>query len=78
MASKYQKRPFNPEKLGKMRALIVETPDGNIVEIDYTDLKRTVAFGQFCFIYEGEGEDGDLIMPIIRKRTIDRLWTEAK
>lgn len=72
MASKFQKRPFPHDKLGILKDITVKTVKNETVDISYQDLKLIVTNGQLCFFYESD--DGDLIMPIARKNTIDSLF----
>jgi len=74
MTSKYQKRSFPIDKLGKLQSIKVRTTDGSNVEIEYQDLKLFMINNQLCWFYESD--DGDLIMPIARHTTIDKLFDE--
>ena len=64
-------RKFDLTKLGKMKNIVVENNDGELVELPYTALKLVVVNGQLCFSYEDK-----LIMPIARQATINKLFSE--
>ena len=72
MTSKFQKRLFPTDKLGILNSVIISTRTGDIVEIRYKDLKLVVVNNQLCYLHESD--NGDLIMPIARENTIQRLF----
>jgi hypothetical protein len=76
MASKFQTNPFPVEKLARMKTLTVSAPAGDTIDIAYPYLKLVVQNGQLCFSYESE--DGELLMPIARKSTIDQLYERSR
>lgn len=71
MTSKHQKNLFPIEQLAKMRSIIVKTVNGESVEIDYQDLKLITVNNQICWFYESL--DGNLIMPICRISTLNKV-----
>lgn len=72
MTSRHQKTLFPVDKMAKMKAVKVLTSSSQTVDIDYKELSLEVVNGQLCFYYKSE--DGDLILPIARKTTIDKLF----
>lgn len=72
-------REFDLTKLGKMKYIVVEDSDGELVELPYTALKLVVVNGQLCFSCGVlQGEDIDLIMPIARQATINKLFSNEE
>lgn len=70
---------FDLGKLGKMKYIVVESNEGDMVKILYSSLKLVVVNGQLCFNCSVlNGEDIDLYMPIARKSTIDKLFGDEK
>ncbi len=66
-------RKFDLTRLGKMKNIIVENSDGELVELPYNDLKLVIVNGQLCFNYQDE-----LIMPIARQTTISKLFNNEE
>jgi len=73
MASKYQKTPFNKEKLLKMALIIAQKEDGQTVDVLYSELKLSVINGQICFV-----TTDDYFMPIARITTIETILEKSK
>lgn len=72
-------RKFDLTKLGKMKHIVVEDSNGEFVELPYTALKLVVVNGQLCFSCGVlQGEDIDLIMPIARQVTVDKLFNSEE
>ena len=69
MTSKYQKTPFDLEKLLKMNAIEVST--GEL--IDYTELKLSIIYGQLCFV-----TSDNRFMPIARVNTIKDIIEKSE
>jgi hypothetical protein len=74
MASKFQKREFPIEKLATFLYITVVSPDGSIIDIEYNDLKLIEINNQLAYSYKSD--DGDLIMPIARKGTIEKIFSK--
>jgi len=72
MTSKFQKEPFPVDKVANLLSITVKTSDGQTVDIRYKDLNLKVVGSQLCMIYESK--DGELLMPIARQSTINRLY----
>jgi hypothetical protein len=74
MTSKYQRIPFDKDKLLKMQGILVRDFNG-LVEytLDYKKLKLSVVAGQLSFVTE----DG-LYMPIARVSTIQGIFEKDK
>jgi len=73
MISKLQARVFPLSCLGILKSITVKAnKTGDTVDINYPDLKLIVQNNQLCWFYESS--DGDLIMPIARQGTINKLF----
>lgn len=73
MLTKLQTRVFPLSYLGILKSITVKAnKTGDTVNINYPDLKLVVQNNQLCWFYESS--DGDLIMPIARRNTIDKLF----
>lgn len=71
MTSKFQKTIFPHDKLAKFQSIVVKTSKGEMIEINYQDLKLIFQNGQLCFLYESA--NGDLLMPIARVSTLNQI-----
>jgi hypothetical protein len=71
---KFKTKSFPINSLGILKSVIVKAPTGDTVNIDYPDLKLVTQNNQLCYLYRSN--DGDIIIPIARKNTIDKLFKE--
>lgn len=65
-------KPFPKEKLARMYAIYTILENGGSQSFDYKTLKLKVQNGQLCFHHK----QLDIIMPIARKSTILKLFSE--
>lgn len=70
MTSIFQINKFPVDKMARMISITVSYMMQSI-DIDYKDLNLKIIDNQLCFYYKKD--DGDLIMPIARLSTIEKL-----